>query len=214
MDPERLRSEDLLTFSGLTELAIRFPYKELAIGSSKPDSTVLWYRYNPAATHRPGTCRVPFPAGVQGFLYFRQSPHSHPAAGELRFRVVRPEDTGLPPRESFPRGSDLMLDHRYNLWNIHLTGLFQYYPVIWRKLIDDGIISPSRAAELEGLALKSVARRSKILDSITDPFLYDLGSTEPSLVILHHEGVFHGPLRFYIARHHRAYPSTWRLSGQ
>ncbi|TEB29905.1 hypothetical protein FA13DRAFT_1860914 [Coprinellus micaceus] len=184
LDPDRLRSEDLINLSGRVLPHVVLPYKEGPSGSSR-DITRLWYH----RLSKPVT-RVPFPANTQGFLYFHQSPHSHPAAGEVRFRVVRPEDSSLPPREAFSR---LTLDHRHNLWGVHLTVVLKKHPVIWRKLINDGIILPTRAAELESCVLKRIGqgrRWSRVLDSITDPFILGLGNPEPRMLVLHHGGIF------------------------
>ncbi|TEB29915.1 hypothetical protein FA13DRAFT_1775190 [Coprinellus micaceus] len=175
LDPGRLRSEDLLNLSGLSQPSICFPCKEAPAFGSSYDTARLAHRYTSA------------PVGI--------SPHSHPAAGEVRFRVVRPEDLSLPAREAFSRGSDLTLGHRHSLWNFHLTVVLKKHPVIWLELIDDGIIPPTRAAELESCVLKRIGqgrRWSRVLDSITDPFILGLGTCHPWVLIVHHEGVFKG----------------------
>ncbi|TEB29907.1 hypothetical protein FA13DRAFT_601717 [Coprinellus micaceus] len=197
LDPGRLRSEDLLNLSGLSQPRICFPCKDAPSSASPYDTARLAYRYISGSLSI-----VPFPADTQGFLYFHQSPHSHPAAGEVRFRVVRPEDSSLPTREAFSRGSDLTLDHRHNLWGVHLTVVLRKYPVIWRKLISDGIIPPSRAAELEGLVPKHLRGRSRVLDSITDPFILGLAmeTTKPCVLILRSEGLFQSRLHLNLGR--------------
>jgi hypothetical protein len=118
--------------------------------------------------------------------------------------VVRPEDSSLPPREAFSR---LTLDHRHNLWGVHLTVVLKKHPVIWRKLINDGIILPTRAAELESCVLKRIGqgrRWSRVLDSITDPFILGLGNPEPRMLVLHHGGIFQGKLYLISGRPLRA----------
>lgn len=143
---------------------------------------------------------IPFPAGTHGFLYFHRSPHAHPAAGDIRFRLVRPESAHLSPSERFLQGSDLLMKDGVSPWRVHLINIFQSYPAVRRKLLEEQLISPNREAQLESLLSNLPFRRCvPILESIVDPFVLELGNAHPRLVVLHTERVFFGPLNLLFA---------------
>ena len=133
LDPDRFRSEDLIDLSGLMN-----PIVSLAsLTGDAPVSICIRYRRSIESGKWVGT---PFPTGTNGFLYFRRSPHAHPAAGDIRFRIVRPESAHLSASERFLQGSDLLKKDGVSPWRIHLINVFQTYPRVLRKLLEEGLI--------------------------------------------------------------------------
>jgi hypothetical protein len=53
------------------------------------------------------------------------------------------------PSERFLQGSDLLKKDGVSPWRIHLINVFQSYPAVRRKLVEEQLISLDREAELE-----------------------------------------------------------------
>jgi hypothetical protein len=121
LDPDRLRSEDLMDISGVASRRINFT----SLANETPISSALSHLHYASSTESGKMAWVPFPAGTHGFLYFRRSPHAHPAAGDIRFRLVRPESAHLSASERFLQGSDLLKKDGVSPWRIPLIRIFQ-----------------------------------------------------------------------------------------
>jgi hypothetical protein len=196
LDPDRLRSEDLMDVSGRLAVTVNFT----SLANETPVSGAIPQLHYASISESGKRIGIPFPAGTHGFLYFRRSPHAHPAAGDIRFRLVRPESAHLSASERFLQGSDLLKKGGVSPWRIPLIRIFQKYPVVWRKLVEENLTSPDREAELESfLSNIPVIRSVTVLESIVDPFVLDLGNPHPRLVVLHIERIFFGQLNLLFA---------------
>ncbi|TEB29863.1 hypothetical protein FA13DRAFT_1814956 [Coprinellus micaceus] len=106
----------------------------------------------------------------------------------------------LSASERFLQGSDLLKKGGVSPWRIPLIRIFQKYPVVWHKLVEENLTSPDREAELESfLSNIPVIRSVTVLESIVDPFVLDLGNHHPRLVVLHLQRILLGQLNLVFA---------------
>ncbi|KAJ3543102.1 hypothetical protein NMY22_g3264 [Coprinellus aureogranulatus] len=190
LNPEKLGPEDIIDISGL-------------FAASAAPSRQRGQEIHYARTFQDGTRQShPFPPATCGFFYFhRSSPRPHVAAGEVRFRVIPPDARSLPSGAIFARGSDLFCLDGLNPWRIPLINVFKKYPGIRQILLKDGSISPAEDIEIENLVVNvPYLQHRRVLESISDQFLLNMGMFEPHLTILHQEYIFAGKIFFLLCR--------------
>ncbi|KAJ3547492.1 hypothetical protein NMY22_g1634 [Coprinellus aureogranulatus] len=203
--PSDLRPEDYRDLSGIKGFLLR------------GDSREFWFHYV-QRDRKP----VLFPPKTQGYFYlFRPAPHQHPeesaagdipivqeachpAAGELRFRVMEQPD---PAR--FDEGADLLTPDGIP-WGMHLLTISKASGL--QVLLQRMLTEKEHTAMQEFLArsrlhphhYEKTANRSTILNSIHDPFLVDFKKNVKRLVLLDRDVVAKIELRhwLYVQRPH------------
>ncbi|KAF5332848.1 hypothetical protein D9611_005379 [Ephemerocybe angulata] len=193
LNPEQLTLSDLLDISGLVQ-----PAPCLAeVGKAT-------ISYKECGSNSKGDRRhIPFPPGSVGFLYLHRRPNSHPAAGEIRFRVVDASkvDSSTPTVELFRGGSDLLAHKGYGQpWRIHMlqTYLSRMYEPFRKATVRQGLLTEDEEREasllLSKLPVKTLKAPTIILERITDPFILSLSVTRKdsnrhSIIGLHQEAI-------------------------
>ena len=128
----------------------------------------------------------PYPPDTAAFLYYFTSPERPPIAGELRLRVTSSED-----HASFESGFDLLALNG-QLWSRSLYVVSKFYPPLYEKLREDGLVSDDLDAFLS--TLPSKFPRCQILYTLNDTFVIDFSFTQQSLFVITEHGI--APLRF------------------
>jgi hypothetical protein len=187
LDPKALNPKDLVDLSGRVYPTLRCNLIQVAVG---------YKSYGKGAMSR-----MPFPPGTHGFLYFRSSPQEHAAAGEIRFRICRLEDARLPVAEAFALGSDLISPDGITPWRINILNVFKRYPAVRDQLVAEGLVSMARASEIDAILASGVdPKQARILESIADPFIWDLKNDRPKLLMLHQDRVCAGKPFLYTVK--------------
>lgn len=201
LDPARVEARDIMDFSGKNMAFLGIPSEDPATPTI--DLKPIYYRFYGLKGEEQLTACVPFPPSTHGFFYFRRSPHPHVAAGEIRFRVVRPLDVGLPSSTLFSQGYDLAGAEGSTPWRLHLIKVFQHYPALRRLLLKDGFTTPASDVATTSLikGIPVVRSHHRIMECITDPFLLKMSSLQPTLLILHQEKIHAGCISFRFCKH-------------
>ena len=97
------------------------------------------------------------------------SPEKPRIAGELRLRVTSSDDPA-----SFESGSDLLRPNG-QLWSRPLLRVSKYYPSLYEKLREEGIIPDDLDTVLAAFPSK-IPANSRLFHTLNDTFLYDFGS--------------------------------------
>ncbi|KAF6753222.1 hypothetical protein DFP72DRAFT_1069601 [Ephemerocybe angulata] len=174
LDPEQLQLSDLLDISGLVRRA--------ACLAEVGEATIS---YKDCGRNFKGERRhIPFPPGSVGFLYLHRRPNSHPAAGEIRFRVVDVfKIDSSTPTELFKGGSDLLAYEGYQPWRIHMLQTYwsNVYEPFRKSIVRQGLLTEDEETEtsllLSKVPMKRLRGNSIILERVTDPFVLSLSVT-------------------------------------
>jgi hypothetical protein len=170
---ERLRGEDLLDLSGLIT-------PSCAVNdSAEPAAKFRYLEYWDSAQKRNRT--LPFPPNTRGFLYCHTPDPAHPAATELRFRLV----SGVTgdPQAAFALGEDLLLSPGIP-WRLHAISIARsrgnYIPLA-TLLLCDGLVSQEAMdhwgqSKTDGVDPYKLRRQIPVLCRLDQPFLYQLAS--------------------------------------
>jgi hypothetical protein len=172
--PERLCPEDLLDWSGLKTASCAVD------NSSQPSSRLV---YTSSYHEQKGKTWIPFPSNTRGFLYCHVPDPDHPAATEVRFRLI-PELTDN-PRTAFELGGDLLLSPAIP-WRLHATAIARSqnrYVSLATLLLRDGLVSQDAMSQWAQAKIPRPDRQTPVLYRLDQPFVYRLNSTEQLLYV-------------------------------
>ena len=198
LDPSKYSVKDIVDISGLTRKYATFTV------FGKPGCRFCYKSYGSARSG--GQQYIPFPPNSKGIFYFHDQSSVHPAAGEIRFRLLpmdRVKDrTSIDLAGLFARGHDL-LDHAgLRPWRVSLLSIIS----LRRKQLYDfmkanGHITETAEAQVQRLKTVLASRPTSelgitenIVERITNPFVLDLSKSAESLVFLHEECII--PYKF------------------
>ena len=201
LDSSRLSRSDFLDFSNRKVLSI---YSE-----NIPSESKSLFRF----LRQSGGQVLPFPAGTQGFLYFRPQPSRRWFASEVRFRMTRDESPS-----SFASGRDLNFPD-FTPWCLPIVtiALNSTHSGLRHLLLRDGLIGDSILEQCATLQSKRNARLKtggRLIHSFGQLFSFNFQSERPEFLFLTADGIYNQTMHgFYVDRRNgfASMPYTGRL---
>jgi hypothetical protein len=171
LTPSKLLPSDWLEISGKSDGRVRYDHAPAA-----SPTCCLNFRHGGALSN--GDCRPVFPPRTRGFLYTHTVP-GHPAAGEVRLRLVRTAD---PAR--FGEGRDLVMASGLP-WALPLPmlGGTLKYETLRACLVREGFVRAENFAAWSGQQLNA---RMQAVHAPGVPFFVDFGACESQVVHVAH----------------------------
>jgi hypothetical protein len=147
----------------------------------------------------------PFPDHARGFLYLYNPDTAHPAAAEVRFRVL-PAGAEV-PQDAFARGADLEVAAAAP-WRIPVVAVCRSakYAPLARLLLRDGALPRKTLSAWKTMPILPPKTQTPLLHKLEQPFAWELGSTS-----------IHVCLADGRTLHHVAFPSPlhdWRRNTE
>jgi hypothetical protein len=158
LTPSKLAPSDWIDLSEKSNCRVKYE------SSGAPIHGVLGFRHGGVLTRHGGGV-PPFPPGTAGFLYAHTVP-GHPAAGEVRMRLVPSPDPGL-----FAAGADLRMPNGLP-WTRPFPALARAktLPPVRECLLREGAMSAGDAARWADLRVEA---HSRIVHAAGAPFFFN-----------------------------------------
>jgi hypothetical protein len=127
---------------------------------------------------------IPFPEHARGFLYLHHPDAAHPAAAELRFRVL-PAGADA-PQEAFASGADLEVVPA-TPWRIPAVSACRHakYQPLARLLLRDGVLPRATLDAWKRMPIISIKTQTPLLHKLEQPFAWELGSSGFHICVAH-----------------------------
>jgi hypothetical protein len=147
-------------------------------------------QYASKANSRASDAHIAFPDHARGFLYLHHPDAAHPAAAELRFRVL-PAGADA-PQEAFARGADLEIVPA-TPWRIPAVSACRHakYQPLARLLLQDGVLPRPTLYAWKRMPIVSVKTQTPLLHKLEQPFAWELGSSEFNIGVAHGRRIHH-----------------------